>query len=396
MVREMSDEVLDRRIYNKGVRKNVPKKKKKVVRKKYKKIPLTLSVSLRVLHQEVEVCGKELVRRNPTYSSSNIYKHMKKPVDVDPVDKRKNNPGRPQLLTPRHGRRILRQITKLRPETNGDFTVGDIRNGADVDEQISRQTVSRVLWHEGYALRHKLRKGVLTCADLIKRLKYAREMKKTTTADFWTKEVSFYLDGSGFTHKYNPCENARRSNAMTWRKPKEGRAPHCTGPGKKEGTGGRVGKFMVAISYGKGVTLCEEMTEKLTGKSFAKFVMEQFPNAFKKSTNPEGKVFLQDGDPSQNSAAAMMAVCEIGATRLSIPARSPDLNPIENFFHIVKKQLKRQAIERNLTWESYSDFVKRVKKTMEESSVHVINKIISTMNKRIDLIIKHKGERLRY
>ncbi len=128
----------------------------------------------------------------------------------------------------------------------------------------------------------------------------------------------------------------------------------------------------------------------------AEFVMEQFPNAFKKSTNPEGKVFLQDGDPSQNSSAAMMAVCEIGATRLSIPARSPDLNPIENFFHIVKKQLKSQAIERNITWESYSDFLKRVKKTMEESSVHVINKIISTMNKRIDLIIKHKGERLRY
>lgn len=83
-------------------------------------------------------------------------------------------------------------------------------------------------------------------------------------------------------------------------------------------------------------------------------------------------------------------------SNISIPARSLDLNPIENFFHIAKKQLKTQAIEMNLTWESYSDFLQRVKKTMEYCPVDVIDKIISTMNKRIDLIIKQKGQRLRY
>ncbi len=54
---------------------------------KYKKIPLTLSVFLRFLHQENGISGKELVKRYPKYSSSNIYKHMVKAVEVDLVDK---------------------------------------------------------------------------------------------------------------------------------------------------------------------------------------------------------------------------------------------------------------------------------------------------------------------
>ena len=45
------------------------------------------------------------------------------------------------------------------------------------------------------------------------------------------------------------------------------------------------------------------------------------------------KVFwIQDGDPSQNRGAAKMAFGEVNATLLSIPARSPDMNPIQMFF----------------------------------------------------------------
>ena len=53
MKREINDEVLDKRLYNKGVTNIVPKnnlKPQKSVKKKkkYQKMPLTLSVSLRI------------------------------------------------------------------------------------------------------------------------------------------------------------------------------------------------------------------------------------------------------------------------------------------------------------------------------------------------------------
>ena len=66
---------------------------------------------------------------------------------------------------------------------------------------------------------------------------------------------------------------------------------------------------------------------------------------FKKCPNPKGKLFLQDGDPSQNSCKARSAWDKIGARKLSIAARSPDRNPIENIFHIVKKKLQQDALE---------------------------------------------------
>ena len=40
----------------------------------------------------------------------------------------------------------------------------------------------------------------------------------------------------------------------------------------------------------------------------------------------------------------MKAINETGATLFAIPPRSPDLNPIENLFHVVKSELEDQAI----------------------------------------------------
>ena len=54
-------------------------------------------------------------------------------------------------------------------------------------------------------------------------------------------------------------------------------------------------------------------------------------------------------DPSQTSAMAMKAVKDQGAQLFGIPARSPDLNPIENVFHIVKSNLDMQVRTQGIT-----------------------------------------------
>ena len=110
------------------------------------------------------------MRRQAHYSEASIYKHLIKPVDRDPSDNKKKNPGRPLILTDRDRKRILLQIPKLRKQNEGDFTVRDIRKGADECEDKSANTVNRVLWCDGYSLRNKRRKGVLTDVDLHKRL----------------------------------------------------------------------------------------------------------------------------------------------------------------------------------------------------------------------------------
>ena len=171
---------------------------------------------------------------------------------------------------------------------------------------------------------------------------------------------------------------------------------YCTAAGSREGDGGRVAKFMVAIAYGKGIILCEEFKPTLNGTSFAKFVRTYFPPCFQDSANPEGKWFLQDGDPSQNSRLAMDALAEIGGRKFAVSPGSPDLNPIENVFHLGKRRLKAEAIANRITQETYNEFVVRIQRTLKSTAVETIDNIIWSMNKRIDMVIAGKGQRIKY
>lgn len=87
----------------------------------------------------------------------------------------------------------------------------------------------------------------------------------------------------------------------------------------------------------------------------------------------------------------------MGARKFSIPPRSPDMNPIENIFHLVKRKLNSDAIENNITHEGFKEFSDRVKKTMTNFPTNIIdNTTIDSMDKRISLIIKSKGQRIKY
>ena len=82
--------------------------------------------------------------------------------------------------------------------------------------------------------------------------------------------------------------------------------------------------------------------------------------------------------------------------RFRIPARSPDLNPIENVFHLMNKALKKEAIENKITKESFEDFSQRCVKMTENFPVEIINKTIDSMHKRVNLMLKSKGQRIKY
>ena len=82
---------------------------------------------------------------------------------------------------------------------------------------------------------------------------------------------------------------------------------------------------------------------------------------------------------------------------LKIPPRSPDLNPIENLFNVVPQTLKKDAINQNITKETYEEFQQRFIQTMKSVPLEYINKLIaSNMYKRLNLVIASKGNRIKY
>ena len=96
------------------------------------------------------------------------------------------------------------------------------------------------------------KKGLLSPEDLTATLKFANQCKKLPT-NFWTEGILFYLDGTSLLpfHKSNPASHAKTFRKRTWRKKCQGLKPTNCAKGKKEGSGGRVAKFMVAVAHSK-------------------------------------------------------------------------------------------------------------------------------------------------
>ena len=308
---------------------------------------------------------------------------------------KKCSPGRPRKVSERTERTLLRQVKVLRKE-NPNFTSGNLIESCGIDPAtVCNRTVRRVLNRNGFHYRQSRKKGVLTAKDIKRRLKFAKEVKKNHPRDLWTRKINFYLDGVSFYYKRNPAGQARAPQGRIWRTKREGLAEGCTAKGKKEGSGGKVVKVFVSISYNKGVIACDAY-ETLNGKVFEDYVKNRFPTLFQRADKAPSRLWLQDGDPSQNAAGVKKQLKKMKKELFCIPPRSPDLNPIENLFHLVRKEMTDQALKQNITKESYKEFQSRVIETFLSFSTKTIDNIIESMNNRIDSVIKNKGNRIKY
>ena len=142
--------------------------------------------------------------------------------------------------------------------------------------------------------------------------------------------------------------------------------------------------------------MCTQYLGQINGPKFANLVREDFASVFEQSANAVTKCFLQDADPSQNSAVARRALDEIGAMTFAIPTRIPDLNPIENFFHLINMELKKDTVSRCIQSESFEQFSGRVWRIIMEFPSEKIDKIIDSIDKRIGLVMKPNGSRIKY
>ena len=178
--------------------------------------------------------------------------------------------------------------------------------------------------------------------------------------------MAFYLDAVSFVDKNDPQKAAIRPKSRVWRT--KGKGLSITTKGSKSLAGKCVG-VLVAVYYSKGVIL-KEVYEKINGAFFAEFIKTHLNLCFGKA-GPKAyrrKLFVMDNDPCQTSKKVLSALMQIKCDLHQIPLRSPDLNPIENVFHLVKK-IEREAIHFNITKESFDRF----KECFESFDVNMID-----------------------
>ena len=116
--------------------------------------------------------------------------------------------------------------------------------------------------------------------------------------------------------------------------------------GQKCGTGGKQVKLFIAISHNQGV-ISADTYNHLNGENFAPFLYEKFDTIFD-SARKNTRIWIQDGEPSQNSKLAKDPMVAVNARLLQIPPSSPDINPLKTFSIWLKdnwacKQLRKTS-----------------------------------------------------
>ena len=168
---------------------------------------------LRYLFQGKGVRGKESLKLYPDYSRASLYRHVVKSIDsTQVVDKCQFNKRRPNKVSLRKRKIVLRELRKLREEF-GSFAIKWLQLVSGLGNKVCDENVRNLLKKKGYKFLHSRKKGLLKPKDLKERLKFSRKIKRVFKKNIWRKETSFYLDGVGYQHKYNPFDETKSVKA---------------------------------------------------------------------------------------------------------------------------------------------------------------------------------------
>jgi len=100
--------------------------------------------------------------------------------------------------------------------------------------------------------------------------------------------------------------------------------------------------------------------------------------------------FQQDNDPKHTSRLAQTFFSENVPNLMDWPANSPDLNPIENLWNIVKRNVEKRMPQNQ---KDLTDFMKEEWDAIPEN---VLINLVKSMRRRCELVIENNGERIPY
>jgi len=124
----------------------------------------------------------------------------------------------------------------------------------------------------------------------------------------------------------------------------------------------------------------------------AKFYVEILHNHILEIEEMLGDVwrFQQDNDPKHTNRLAKTFLQENFPEVIDWPSNSPDLNPIENLWSIVKSNVEKR-MPKNI--EELKRFMVEEWRNVPESTL--VN-LVKSMRRRCELIIQSNGERISY
>ncbi len=225
--------------------------------------------------------------------------------------------------------------------------------------------------------RKRATKPLLNQRQRQKRLTWAVEKKNWTVAQ-WSKVL--FSDESKF------CISFGNQGPRVWRKSGEAQNPCCLKSSVKFPQSVMIWAAMSSAGVGP---LC--FLKSTVNAAIYQEILEHFmlPSADKLYGDADF-IFQQDLAPAHTAKGTKSWFSDHGVTVLDWPANSPDLNPIENLWGIVKRKM------RDTRPNNADDLKATVKETWASIPPQQCHKLITSMPRRIEAVIKAKGAPTKY
>ncbi len=177
-----------------------------------------------------------------------------------------------------------------------------------------------------------------------------------------------------------------KQGPRVWRKSGEAQNPCCLKSSVKFPQSVMIWAAMSSAGVGP---LC--FLKSTVNAAIYQEILEHFmPPSADKLYGDADFIFQQDLAPAHTAKGTKSWFNDHGITVLDWPANSPDLNPIENLWGIVKRKM------RDTRPNNADDLKATVKETWASIPPQQCHKLITSMPRRIEAVIKAKGDPTKY
>ncbi len=290
---------------------------------------------------------------------------------------RKKGSGRKNALSQRLERRIVRWIE-----------LGDCDTATDVQRQMEKlkmktvhlTTICRILRRHGLVLRRKKKKPALTKKHMKTRLQFSRDHLHWTVDD-WSKVL--------FSDETKVNVQGSDGIRYVWTHPKSKDSWRRNIPTKAHG-GGSVMVWGCFGIHGPGYAC--KINGGLNGELYQEVLGDEMLNSVDCCVeDSEDWIFLQDNAPCHKSKTTMKWFNKNKIQLIEFPPNSPDLNPIENLWFIVKMRIYRKGkyTSTEQVWEAFE-------KEWEKVEPELCEKLVNSMPQRMEMCVSSKGAPTRW
>lgn len=308
------------------------------------------------------------LKRSTVY---NIIRSFKEENRID----RKPRSGRPKRLSVQDKRYIIRKIER-NPKVSAEHLSRDLSKRCA--KPVTGQTVRNLLRETGYSSRTARNKPYISEVNRKKRLEFA-EKYISEDETFWRTVI--FSDES----KFNLFGNDGKMKV--WRKPNTSLEAKNINVTVKHG-GGNV--MVWGCFAASGVGSLEFIEGTMTAKDYIEVLKKNLRSSAEKLGLLNSYQFYQDNDPKHKALITREWMLYNCRKVLDTPPQSPDLNPIENLWHLLDKNICKNPVSNKY------EMRERLLAEWNQLPADYLSTLVESMSRRLAAVIEARGGHTKY